>query len=477
MGRKSSKIAVIAALTTLWPVNASSQQGGVQAVGGAPQQAVPANQPAGGLQYDMSLSFTGRYDDNYSLTPGTSPGDSYFFDTRLGFNISSVTRAYSLNLGGSGVLRYGDIPGRSLSGFEEPILNFAFATDSSNSRFGADLRYRQVDREFIDPFRIEREELTSNGLIDDGGDLEQLNGGLLYETGINGPATALLSYRLNNKTYSNVTDPRLFDTDQDIYQGTLTLRVDPLTRLRFNAALTDYVAEDSVQTDRRTLDYSVGVVRDIDKSLVLDAQIGYTSVDTERLTGNTDNSGLTGGITLAKTLPDGSIFGTISSTRNQNGERTTLRFGRDLQFKNGSLDGALGLTRGDTGSTDWIGTLAYTHQVQTSDFTFALNRNASTNNSDEDLLNTRLSVGYGYTINSASRLDITIDWGRSEDGGVGSAPTVDRTNLRATYTHQLTTDWSLQGGYVWRNKSETGFQDATSNSVFVTLDRNFSFRP
>lgn len=484
MGKKSSKIAVIAAVSTFWPIYASSQQGGVVAPATTQQpQAATATtaagaQPAGGLQFDLNLAMTAKYDDNFALTPGGGAGDSAFLDTKLGFNLSSVTRAYSLNIGGSGVLRFGEIPGRSLQGFEDPTLDVVFATDSSNSRFGFDLRYRDVDREFLDPFKIEREEQNTGSLIEDGGDLRQLNGGLVYETGLKGPATFLFDYRHTEKDYSNVTSTRLFDTDQDKYQGRLTLRLNPVTRLRFSAALTEYEAQDTVQTNRRTVDYSIGVVRDIDKTLTLDAQIGHTDVETTTLLGTTERSGLTGAVTLTKALPDGSIYGTLSTTRNQNGGRTTLRFGRDVQFKNGALSASLGLTRGDiTDTTDWIGSLGYTHQVQSSSFSLSLNRSASTNNVSEDLVNTRLSVGYGYTIDASSRLDLSLDWGRSEDGGAGTAPTVDRTTLRATYTRQLTADWNLQGGYIWRDKSETGLQDATSNSVFVTLDRNFSFRP
>ncbi len=487
MGNKSSKIAVIAALTTFWPIYASSQQGGVATplVSGqtsttqqTTNQPTAAAQPTGGLQVDLNLATTLKYDDNFSLTPGTSLGDTYISDTALSFNISSVTRAYSLNVGGSGVLRFADIPGRSITGFEDPNLYLNYVASSANSRLSFDARYRHTDREFLDPFQIEREEQVSGNLIEDGGSLTRRTAGLRYETGLQGPVSFLLDLRHDDKDYSDVTNPRLFSTDQDKVQTTVTLRVSPVTRLRFSAALTQYDAEDSVLTDRRTLDYSVGVTQDIDPTLVLDAQLGYTDVDTTTTTGTAERAGATGALTLTKTLPNGSVYGTLSSTRNQNGERITIRFGRDLQLKTGTLSAALGVTRGDiTGTTSWIGNLAYVHQLRSSSFSVNFSRGASTNNLSEDILNTRIGIGYGYVINPVSRIDLSLDWGVSEDGGAGAAPKVERTTLRATYSRQLTTDWNLRGGFILRSKSETGLQDADSNAVFVSLDRGFSFRP
>ncbi len=425
----------------------------------------------------MGLSFTLRADDNFPLTPGSSKGNSYFFDTGLNFGISSVTRAHSLNLTGSGVLRFGDIPGRSVAGFENPALNFTYTADAINGKFSTTLGYSDVDREFLDPFKVEQEDLISTGFVGDGGNLRRFDGGLHYETGLQRPVTLILDYKHSQKDYSNVTNSRLFDTDQDKYQATVLMQLNPVTKLSFDAGLTQYQAQDSRQTNRTTTDYSIGLIRDLDKALVLDARIGHTTVDTDTIFGTANRSGMTGALTLTKTLPDGKVYGTISTTQSQNGGRTTLKFGRDFQFRTDTLSASLGLTKGDIGSTDWIGTLAYTHRVQASDFSLSISRSATINVSDEEIVNTRLGLGYGYAINSISRLDVTYDWGRSEDGGLGAAPTIDRTSLRTTYTRQLTNDWNLKGGFQIRGKSETGIQDAQSHSLFLTLDRQFSFRP
>ena len=276
------------------------------------------------------------------------------------------------------------------------------------------------------------------------------------------------------------TAARLFDTDTDRVNATVTARVSPVTQLRFSAGLIQYNATDLVQTDRRTEDYSIGIVQDINPVLVLDAQVGYTNVDTTTLFGTTTRDGLTGALGLTQTLRNGTVFGNLNSTVNQNGTRTTFRFGRTLQLKTGRFAGSLGATRGPNGSTQAVASLSYDQQInRTSDITVTLDRSASTNNLSEDVLSTKLGVKYGYAIDSVSRFDISVNLARTENIDNSTAPTVDRRTLRATYTRSLTPDWDLTGGFAlrYRKDSTVAAGPADSNSVFLTLDRKFSFRP
>ena len=109
---------------------------------------------------------------------------------------------------------------------------------------------------------------------------------------------------------------------------------------------------------------------------------------------------------------------------------------------------------------------------------FNFGRSASTNGLNQEILDTRIGVTYGYVISSVSNLGLSLDWGKSEDTNpIGGASTIERTDLTASYSHDLTSDWSLTSGMTYRMKTETGKADANSTAVFVTLGRNFSFRP
>ncbi len=442
--------------------------------------AQPAQPTKAGLQVDIGVSSTLRVDDNFQLQPN-STGTSTIWDNGLTFGLSSVTGVQDFSLDGSGVLRYGDIPGRSLSGFEDPTLRLRYRLDGVNSQLTLTGRYRHVNREFLDPFQIEQEETNAGSFYAGGGTLTVRNAALNFVTGINDPLTFTLDLAHDAKDYDAAAlaaNTRLFANTTDNADATVALKVSPVTSLRLNAGLAHYTAEDTPQTDRTTTDYSIGVVQDINPVLALDAQIGFTEVETDTTTGTTRRDGLTGAATLTQTLANGTAFVGADSTVNQNGTHTSFRFGRSLQLPLGNLSAALGATRSPSGNTYAIATVAYDRQLKSSNIAVSLNRGVSTNNVNEDVLDTRLTVAYGYEINNNSRLDFTLNWGQSESAGIGNAPTIERTSLRAAYSHDLTQDWALTGGVLLRHRSDSSATgDAQSNSVFVTLDRTFSFRP
>lgn len=474
MGTSRNKIAAIAALTTILPIAALSQQGGA----------------AGGFEVDIGVNSRLTVDDNFQLRPG-SAGTSTVFDNTLTFGISSDTGTQQFRLNGSGIFRYADIPGRTISGFEDPNLRLRYRIENSNSRLTVSGNYRSVDREFLDPFEVAQEEEAFNAinslinpgapeLDTDGGTRTTRNAAIRYETGLNAPLGFSIGLSRAEQDYSNlvIANPRLFDTRTDRINAAVTAKLSPVTTLDFDVALSEYEADDTVQTERRTVSYSVGLSQDINPVLVLDARIGWTEVDTDTTGGSSTRSGTNGSLKLSKTLPRGSIFASLDSKLNQNGTRTSLRFGRDLQLPNGSLSASLGLTRTPQGNTNYNAAVSYGHTLKSSNITVALNRDVSTNNINEEILDTRLTVGYGYQIDAISSLNLSMNYGRTESAdALSGTPTRTRATLSAAYSRALTQDWNMTGGVTWRRKTEDNVADATSNSVFLSLDRNFSFRP
>lgn len=514
VGTSSRKIAVIAALSTVIPNSAlPQQQGGAVATPAAqtPTTSTPgtvqgttattttgavapvptlasggtipaSGQPlpnTGGLQIDFGLSSKLSYDDNFKLS-NNSGGGSVISDSLLSFNLSKITPNDNLSLQGSSTLRFADIPGRTVTGFEDPQIRFNYARDGLNSRFTADARYRHADREFLDPFQVEQEEQALGQLIGGGGVVTWNTYGLGYVTGINSPLGFQFSAQHDERTYDALAqsvNPLLFDRYTDTATATVTARVSQSVQLRGSVGVTEYNANDTISTDRQTLDYAVGGVFDINPILQLDAQIGYTDVTTDTNLGRSTRSGLTNAVRLTKTLTNGTVFGDLNSTVNQNGTRTSLSFGRDLLLPNGSFVGVAGVTHTPGGSNRLTGSLSYSHDLRSSSITVSGARSVSTNGLNQDILNTRLSLAYAYAINNNSAVNLSVNWGRSEGADSSSGiNTTNRTTIRAAYSYALTQDWNVNGGVQIRHRNDnTG--DAQSNSVFVTLDRNFSFRP
>lgn len=482
VGTSKAKIAAIAALSVILPESGlpqSVQQGISQRLtsGITPTRAQRSTRNTGGTQVDIGVSSTLRFDDNFELDPNSN-GDTSIFDTNLSVGLSSITSVHNFNLTGTGVFRYANIPGRTTTGIEDPTVRLNYATSSLNSRLTVTGRYRDVDRNFLDPFQVEREEQQSTGLFANGGSVRSKNLGATWQTGMVSPLGFTLALRHDDTNYIDTFIPRLFDTTTNSGNATVTGRVSPVTQVRASFGLIDYDAEDAPQTQRRTTDYAVGLAQNINPSLVFDGQIGYTEVKTDTIGSTQNRNGGTGSFTLTQTLPNGSLFASSVVSRNQNGSRGTFRFGRSLQLPNGSLTGSIGATDGSAGSVKPIVSLSYRRQIGTDDFSISVDRIPSTNNSSQDIIDTRIALGYGHVIDSLSRFDLTTNVGRSESSGVGSAPTIDRANLTATYTRTLTTNWDMTGGVLLRYRDDpTAGGEANSNAVFVTLGRTFSFRP
>lgn len=473
MGKTSSKIAVIATVTALYPTFAAPQQLG--GAGVAPVANAAAN--PGGLQIDMGVGTGLVLDDNFKLTVGGRKGLSKISDTRLSFGVSNITPVDQLVFRSSGVLRFADIPGRTSAGFESPDGQLTYARDGKNGRLSLDARYRQADREFLDPFKVEQEEQNANALFTGGGTQTWQNYGLNYTTGLQSPVTLTLSARHSETTYSNTGSVNLNDRRTDTLRATTGFQVSPVTQLSLSTGWSHYVTKDAVGTDRTTTDMSLGLQQDINPVLVLNASLGWSEIQTDHslpVPSSRTRDGAIGSVRLTQTLGNGTVWGSAASTLSVNGTRRTLDFGRDWTLPLGTLSVSAGTTHG-SGGTNFIGSIAYTRQLQTSDFGVSLSRTASNNSASEDVLSTRLAANYGYQIDNLSRFDLRVDYGLRDN--TTTSTKVERATLRGTYSRQLTSDWNLVGGLQFRTYDETAVGSAESNQAFVTLDRNFTFRP
>ncbi len=471
MGTSINKIAAIAATTSLiWPTVASPQAGGGTT-------AAPVAQASGGAQIDIGVSTSLKYDNNFRLSPG-NPGAATFSDTALRFGVTSDTGVQRFSLTGSGTLRFGNIPNRSLAGFEDPNFALSYLYSVPDSRISVNARYRKVDREFLDPFQVEREEQNFGTLVGGGGKRESKSISLGFTTGINDPISYSVNASHSDINYLNVINPNLSNSRDNSISGSVGFRLSPVTSLSLNLGRAWYDSDNATRTHRVTDDLSVGFTGSVNPALTVSAQLGFTQVETDKLGVITNNSGLTGNFNIRQQVPTGDYSAQFSLTRNQNGARSNFTVGRSIQFPTATLNANVGLTQSDSGKIGTIANISWSRQLKSSNYGLTVSRSSTTNTNDQDILNTRVAANYGYDIDNNSRIIVSLDYGLSEDGGAGSAPTIKRANFRAAYSRALTQDWNLQGGFLLRyidDSSATG--SAQSNSVFLTLDRTFSFRP
>jgi hypothetical protein len=100
-----------------------------------------------------------------------------------------------------------------------------------------------------------------------------------------------------------------------------------------------------------------------------------------------------------------------------------------------------------------------------------------TSDRSNELRSTQASVGYDYQINSLSSVGISANFAELARSGGPQLNDTTRSDLRATYRYALTRDWQLSTGYEYRIRDEDDIGEATSNRIFLTLQRSFSVRP
>lgn len=447
----------------------------------------------GGLRLSFGLSTSLRVDDNPELSFGEK-NETVFEDSRLTFGLLSERGFDTLRLNfNAGLQLLNESQGGFSTNFDDPRVSFRYDRRGQNSTFGLSADFRRSRLQYFDPLL---NPLPGGGLPDptpddgvppDSTDLIQSTGqrlvyslGATLELGVNDPLGLRLEARRQERDYRGVNDPELFDTRTDTLNATLRFDISPLVRTRLRLSERLYSASDSLETDRETQDYVLGATIDLTKTLELDASLGATRILTDETISGTRSSreqnGTNASVSLVQQMTNGQVAFSFIRSYGVNSGRSTIEVSRQLELPRGSLEAALGATRGIEGNTEVTGRLAYTQDLLRGSLSASVQRNVVTNVLNEDVLTTRASVSYKADLSGISALSLGLDYTRVTDGGTGTSTERERATFRATYSRDLTEEVAMVAGYQHRLRSE-GDQQADSNSVFLTLSRKFDLRP
>ena len=117
------------------------------------------------------------------------------------------------------------------------------------------------------------------------------------------------------------------------------------------------------------------------------------------------------------------------------------------------------------------------HNLSTSQITASLRRRVGTSNQNVETRETVARLGYDYFINSLSGLSFGVNYAEQEDTGIGPSNRRRRTDFDVSYTRALTKDWNMTVGYQHRLRNDAGPGSSDSNSVSLTLGRQFTLKP
>ena len=393
---------------------------------------------SGGAQLRFDLGLGVDWKSNRTLAK-SDPGASTEAFVDLGFGLSSETRNTNLSFNLNGRLRGVDAP--SSLDLSNGLINPSAAL--KYRRIGA-ASYLQLSA------RVTQSDLSDNRLIfdeDDGsftivdGNATRLNSTVEARVGWN--EDARVSYgafaRYSDTSYSGgtatgVDGRRLSDAERVTVGGDVTFRLSHVAQLKTFLSYSNHTK--SSVPDRET--WSLG---------------------------NT--------LTLAR--PTGDLSFSLDVTETENGTRTSAEIGRSYIMPRFTLSGQVGATNETSGNTVLTGGLGIEYPLPHGVVVVGLSRYvSSSNNEDEERLNTEITLGYKHALSKLSNLNFDALWAEAKDTSTDKS--FKDASFGVSYTRALTQDWNLNLGVRHRYSDDTGEGKIESNEIFITMRRSYLTR-
>lgn len=421
-----------------------------------------------------------EYESNPDLDVGGS-NSTLESSTRLSFGIISETRTQRLRFNASTALRLLETQNEPFdSSIDNPRLNLRYNREGPRSDLALSANYRQDDVQFIRPFEDFINEDGFLALPEDFGDLQgsgtrRSYGGTFDMTfRKDTPLSFNIFASLNQIDYTDVTDPNLNDIRRENYRVTAFFRISDATTARLTPSYRLYNEDGPDGTDRKTYELRAGLSHDFSEALTLDGTLGYSEVDTTEDGRSWTTSKPVGSLGLLRQMPNGTLSFDFDTRAESDGVWSSLTVGRTYDLPSGGITARIGVTDPVGISAEPIADINWTQDLPSGQLNASLNRNVSSQNNDQTRVTSALSVGYNHSLTEISGigLDFLVAHITETDEN-----TVDRADISAFYRRALTPDWNLNVGATYTRRDEQNVGLADSQSVFLTIGRDWSFRP
>lgn len=425
-GGMRRSISVLAAGGIVLPALAALSQEVTTDVGGKPPPRLVFTFKTGvNTDTNRALSLTGS-------DPATT------LDTSLGLTYAVRTRSQSFTATVGGLLRFGKTGkgvGGDGSGLQEPQAKVSYGFDNGDTSLSLGTYYRKSQVSLLEPLTLATGGLSPGDLIATTGSVVSTGAHLGLETGKHDSIGVLANLGFDRRHYLDNTNPGVFDS--------------------------------------RTVSASTGLRFHLDATRQLDATIGY-SAQTYDNAARTQNDTRQLALAYTQELRDGSVSAILQTSRDSLGGRNVLEFGRTLALSPTitlAAQGGVSLRPGSGAQT--IGSLKFGVKGETDTLLAALSRQVTLDSANNQITYTSLSLGYTHKLSPVSHLNLNVTASQAD----GGSSTIDRQNLTAGYSYQVTPDWSLNTGYMFRHLNAASSGRATSNSVFFSIGRSFTLLP
>lgn len=374
-------------------------------------------------------------DTNRSLSlTGSDPATT--LDTNAGLTYATRTRDESFTASVGGLLRFGNA-GKGTgggSGLQEPQAKVDYSFDNGDTSLSLGAYYRKSQVSLLEPLTLATGGLSPGDLVATTGSVVSSGMHLGLEARKRAAVGVLANLGFDRRHYLDNTNPAVFDS--------------------------------------RTVSASTGLRFHIDAARQLDLTLGYSAQTYDNAARTrTDTRQL--GLSYSQTMRDGAVSAILQTSNDNLGGRNELQIGRTLALSPDITLAAQGgvSIRPGTGAQP-VGSLKFGMKGDTDTLLASLSRQVTLDSTNTQISYTSLSLGYTHKLSPVSHLDLNVTANQAN----GSSSTVDRQNLTAAYTYQVTPDWSLNTGYMYRHLNASSGR-ATSNSVFFSIGRSFTLLP
>jgi hypothetical protein len=395
--------------------------------------------------------------------------------TSLGFGLDSVTAADALALDAGISYRFtlatsSETPPRQ--GFFNPFVNLGYERNSASALLTFSARYSESDTGDLD-FVVDPD---SQDLVVDQGTVARTTLGFGLETGIDGPFGLSIDAEYGRRVYFDTLSPDLTDDETLSFLGVARFAITPTTDANLIARYIQDRDFDGDDYRRTTTRLGAGFDHEFNETQRLGFDVTSDVIDTSEGGTTESDEGYSFILGYEQDLQNGGFGIEVSSVLENVGSQNTVSFTRSLDLPDGGLFFLLGATNNEATDLNPVLQIDYTRELRDAVITARARQSVNQSSTDNDeFLNRLFSVDYAQSINSVSGWQTTFSYNEAENLSVGG---VERqTNFTISYNRDLTEAWDVVGGYRYRDLQSTTEPDRSSNTFFLTLERDFAARP
>ncbi|MEE4189090.1 MAG: hypothetical protein V2I76_11670 [Roseobacter sp.] len=271
--------------------------------------------------------------------------------------------------------------------------------------------------------------------------------------------------------YSDTEDEDLRDAERLTLSGDLFFVLNPRFTVGLDGLYRDF--DEDGPDDLDTTDIRIDTFADVIFSQTLSGRfaLGWEEVEESGTTNNTEN-GVVFDASLTQAMPRSDVTVGLGTDIVASGRRSEVRFGQSFDLPRNTLSYSLGLSRVEGEGTEPLLGLGWSQDLPRGALRALVEQTPATNSDNDNLINSRVVVGYTQELTPRSGFDLEFSFIDSSNRTIDDDDS-QRLDIDLTYRHEVYRDWDLISGVSLVRLDEDGDDDRDANTIFIGLEKTF----